>query len=57
MHEESAILEHIVKSNHKLSIIGAKRLSFFSTFLRREPIEDIMQNSSINTIAYYPKED
>ncbi|MEA3353219.1 MAG: universal stress protein [Campylobacterota bacterium] len=57
LNEENTILEHIARSNHQLAIIGAKRLSFFSRFLGKEPIEKLLQNSSINTIAFYPQEE
>lgn len=55
MNEENSILEHIARSEHQLVIIGAERLSFFSKFLGKEPIEKLLQNASVNTIAFYPR--
>ena len=55
--EAKSIFTHIVKSNVELVIIGAKRLSLTSFFKKEMPIERLMRDASINTIAYYPKED
>ena len=55
--EEESILSHIAKSNTELVIIGAKRLSVSSFFQSEMPIEKLMREASVNTIAYYPKED
>ena len=55
--EEKSILSHIAKSNIDLVVIGAKRLSVSSFFSNDIPIETLMKEASINTIAYYPKED
>ncbi|WP_345975380.1 hypothetical protein [Sulfurimonas sp. HSL3-7] len=54
--EAESILTHIAKSTAQLVIIGAKRLSVASIFKREMPIEKLMREASINTIAYYPKE-
>ncbi len=55
--EAQSILSHIAKSDCQLVIIGAKRLSVTSLFKREMPIEELMREASVNTIAYYPKED
>ncbi len=55
--ETRSILTHIAKSNAKLVIIGAKRLSVVSFFTGDIPIEKLMREASVNTIAYYTKED
>lgn len=55
--EERSLLSHIAKSNTELVVIGAKRLSIGSFFSSDVPIEILMREASINTIAYYPKED
>lgn len=55
--EAQSILSHMVKSNTHLVVIGAKRLSVKSFFQREMPIEKLMDESSVNIIAYYPKED
>jgi len=55
--EAKSIFTHIVKSNAHLVVIGAKRLSVKSFFKREMPIEKLMREASINTIAYYAKED
>ena len=55
--EAKSIFTHIVKSNAQLVIIGAKRLSVSSFFKKEMPIERLMRDASINTIAYYPKKD
>ncbi len=54
--ETKSILTHIAKSTAQLVIIGARRLSFTSVFSREMPIEKLMREASVNTIAYYPKE-
>jgi hypothetical protein len=54
--ETQSVLTHIAKSTAQLVIIGAKRLSFTSVFNREMPIEKLMREASLNTIAYYPKE-
>ncbi len=55
--EAESILTHIAKSSAQLVVIGAKRLSVTSLFNREMPIETLMREASVNTIAYYPKED
>lgn len=55
--ESRCILTHIVKSNTKLVIVGAKRLSIKSFFKQEVPIDRLMRESSVNIIAFYPKED
>jgi hypothetical protein len=55
--ESNSILTHMTKSNTQLVVIGAKRLSISSFFIREMPIEKLMRESSVNIIAYYPKED
>ncbi len=54
--ETKSILTHIAKSTAQLVVIGARRLTV-STILKKEmPIEKLMREASVNTIAYYPKE-
>jgi len=55
--EEKSILTHIAKSDVQLAVIGAKRLSIKSIFSKEMPIEKLMREASVNTIAYYPKDD
>jgi hypothetical protein len=55
--EQKSILTHMAKSNAQLAVIGARRLSISSFFSKEIPIEKLMSESSINIIAYYPKED
>lgn len=55
--EEKSILSHIAKSNTDLVVIGAKRLSVKSFFKKEMPIEMLLRESSVNIIAYYPKDD
>lgn len=54
--EAESILTHIAKSTAQLVVIGARRLSVTSIFNREMPIEKLMSEASVNTIAYYPKE-
>ena len=54
--EAESILAHIAKSAPELVVIGARRLSKTSIFNREMPIEKLMNEASVNTIAYYPKE-
>jgi hypothetical protein len=54
--EAKSILTHIAKSTAQLVIIGARRLSVTSILNREMPIEKLMREASVNTIAYYPKE-
>lgn len=54
--ESKSIFTHIVKSNAQLVVIGAKRLSITSFLNKEMPIEKLMREASVNTIAYYPKE-
>lgn len=54
--EAKSILTHIAKSTAQLVVIGARRLSVTSIFSREMPIEKLMREASVNTIAYYPKE-
>lgn len=55
--EAQKILSHIVKSKAQLVVVGAKRLTVTSFFKQEMPIETLMREASINTIAYYPYED
>jgi nucleotide-binding universal stress UspA family protein len=55
--EAESVLTHIAKSTAQLVVIGAGRLSVSSLFRREMPIEKLMREASVNTIAYYPKED
>lgn len=55
--EVKSIFTHIVKSNSQLVVIGARRLSVKSLFANEMPIEKLMREASVNTIAYYTKED
>jgi len=54
--EAKSILTHIAKSDVQLAVVGAKRLSIKSFFSKEIPIEKLMREASVNTIAYYPKE-
>ncbi len=54
--ETQSILTQVAKSDVQLLIIGAKRLSVTSFFSKELPIEKLMRNASVNTIAYYTKE-
>lgn len=54
--EAESILAHIAKSGAQLVVIGARRLSVASLFNRQMPIEKLMSEACVNTIAYYPKE-
>ena len=55
--EVESIFTHLIKSNTQLVIIGAKRLSVKTFFTREMPIERLMGEASVNTIAYYPSKD
>ena len=55
--EAKSIFTHIIKSNSQLVVIGARRLSLKSFFTKEMPIEKLMNEASVNTIAYYPQED
>ncbi|MDA3945396.1 MAG: hypothetical protein PF439_01790 [Helicobacteraceae bacterium] len=54
--EAESILTHIAKSRAELVVIGGKRLTVASIFKKEMPIEKLMREASVNTIAYYPKE-
>ncbi len=54
--ETQSILSHVAKSDVGLLVIGAKRLSVKSFFSKELPIEKLMREASVNTIAYYTKE-
>lgn len=54
--ETQSILSEVAKSDTQLLIIGAKRLSVGSFFSKELPIERLMHEASVNTIAYYTKE-
>ena len=54
--EAKSILTHIAKSDVQLAVVGAKRLSIKSFFSKEMPIEKLMREASINTIAYYSKD-
>ncbi len=55
--EAKSILTHIAKSDVQLAVMGAKRLSIKSFFSKEILMEKLMREASVNTIAYYPKED
>ena len=55
--EAEQVLHHLSHHNFDLMVIGGKRLSTFSRFLGEKPIEKILRNSPINTIAFYPKKE
>lgn len=54
--ETQNILSQVAKSDVQLLIVGAKRLSMTSFFSKEIPIERLMRDASVNTIAYYTKE-
>jgi hypothetical protein len=54
--ETQSILSEVAKSDVQLLIVGAKRLSVSSFFSKELPIERLMREASVNTIAYYTKE-
>lgn len=54
--EADSVLAHIVKSNSKLVVIGAKKLSVGSLFNKDMLLEKLLSESSVNIIAYYTKE-
>jgi hypothetical protein len=49
------VIEKSIHSPHQLIVIGAKRLSFFSPFLKRSSLENIMSKTHLNAIAFYPQ--
>ncbi|WP_373069601.1 universal stress protein [Sulfurimonas sp.] len=54
--ETQSILSQVAKSDVDLLIIGARRLSVRTLFSKELPIERLMREASVNTIAYYTKE-
>jgi hypothetical protein len=55
--ESQSILSHVIKSDTRLLVVGANRLSVKSLFNTEMPIESLMRESSVNIIAFYTKED
>lgn len=53
--EVEQLLHHAVHAGYDLLIVGGKRLSFFSFFTASTPLESLLQHTSINLIAFYPK--
>lgn len=51
--ERHELLNYLGSGESDLMIIGAQRLSFFSRILGERPIERILRETSVNTIAYY----
>lgn len=55
--ERHELLNYLGSGEYDLMVIGGQRLSFFSKVLGERPIEQILRETSVNTIAYYAKED
>lgn len=55
--ERHELLNYLGSGEYDLMIIGGQRLSFFSKVLGERPIEQILRETSVNTIAYYAKDD
>lgn len=55
--EVQSILYNIVKSESDLIVVGAKRLLKAPLFFGQRPLEKLMQETSVNVIAFYTKED
>ena len=54
--ETKSILSEVAKNDVQLLIVGAKRLSSVTSYFSKEiPIEKLMRETSVNTIAYYTK--
>lgn len=55
--ESKALLSYLGSGNYELMIFGGQRFSIFSRLLGEKTIENILRETSINTIAYYSKTD
>ncbi|OHE03242.1 MAG: hypothetical protein A2513_04870 [Sulfurimonas sp. RIFOXYD12_FULL_33_39] len=54
--ETNDILTYVAESNTHLLVMGGKKSSIESFFQREIPIERLLNEISVNTIVYYPKE-
>lgn len=55
--EVHSILYNVVKSESDLVVVGAKRLLKTPLFFGQRPLEKLMEETSVNVIAFYTKED
>ncbi|MCD6259318.1 MAG: universal stress protein [Helicobacteraceae bacterium] len=55
--EVQSILYNIVKTESDLVVVGAKRLVEPAFFFGQRPLERLLQETSVNVIAFYTKED
>lgn len=54
--EVNQMLHHTVHANYELLVVGGKRLSRFSFFKPISSLEKLMRHTSVNMIAFYPRE-
>jgi len=54
--EIDQVLHHLSHHPFQLMIIGGRRLSILSRLLRRKPIERLLHETPINTIAFYDRD-
>ncbi|MDD3813631.1 MAG: universal stress protein [Desulfocapsaceae bacterium] len=55
--EVDQILHHLARSEFQLMIIGGRRLSLFSRFIKENPIARLFRYTLVNTIAFYAREE
>jgi nucleotide-binding universal stress UspA family protein len=53
--ENPQIVHHVLHVGHDLVIIGGARLTFLVPFRGARPIEQLMRQTPVNLIAYYPR--
>jgi nucleotide-binding universal stress UspA family protein len=53
--ENPQIVHHALRVGHDLVVIGGARLTFLAPFRGARPIEQLMRQTPVNLIAYYPR--
>ncbi|MBW2079663.1 MAG: universal stress protein [Deltaproteobacteria bacterium] len=53
--ENPQIVHHALRVRHDLVVVGGARLKFMAPFRGTQPIEQLMRQTPVNLIAYYPR--
>ena len=54
--EIDQILHHLARHDFQLMIIGGRRASMISWFLKENPMERLFWHTPVNTVAFYARD-
>ena len=57
LNEVDQVLHHLSHTDFHLMIVGGARLSAYSSFMKPKPIERLLRNTPVNTIAFFHRSD